>query len=73
MGDCLRCRISGPMTKEGFHEWYKYVYDEYLDIVICPEYKSLWYSTTNRDGYREYKSLSYNAREMSDQKSMYRK
>ena len=31
-----------PMTKEGFHEWYQYVYDEYLDIVICPEYKSLW-------------------------------
>ncbi len=35
-----------PMTKKGFHEWYKYVYDEYLDIVICPEYKSLLYSTT---------------------------
>ena len=48
-----------PMTKEGFHEWYKYVYDEYLDIIICPEYKSLKYSTTNRDGYREYKSLKY--------------
>lgn len=48
-----------PMTKEGFHEWYKYVYDEYLDIIICPEYKSLRYSTTNREGYREYKSLSY--------------
>ena len=48
-----------PMTKAGFHEWYKYVYDEYLDIVICPEYKSLPYSTTNREGYREYKSLSY--------------
>ena len=38
---------------------YKYVYDEYLDIVICPEYKSLLYSTTNRKGYREYKSLQY--------------
>lgn len=48
-----------PQTKKGFHEWYKYVYDEYLDIVICPEYKSLLYRTTNRDGYREYKSLSY--------------
>jgi len=47
------------MTKAGFHEWYKYVYDEYLDIVICPEYKSLRYTTTNREGYREYKSLSY--------------
>ena len=48
-----------PMGKKGFHEWYKYVYDEYLDIVICPEYKSLAYSTTNRNGYREYKSLPY--------------
>lgn len=48
-----------PMTKKGFHEWYKYVYDEYLNVVICPEYKSLKYSTTNRDGYQEYKSLSY--------------
>lgn len=48
-----------PMTKKGFHEWYKYVYDESLDIVICPEYKSLLYSTTNRKGYREYKSLKY--------------
>ena len=48
-----------PMTKEGLHEWYQYVYDEYLDIVIYPEYKSLRNSTTNREGYREYKSLSY--------------
>lgn len=47
------------MTKEGLHEWYKYVYNDYLDIVICPEYKSLKYSTTNREGYREYKSLNY--------------
>jgi len=48
-----------PMTKKGFHEWYQYVYDEYLDIVICPEYKSMPYSTTNRRGNREYKSLRY--------------
>lgn len=26
---------------------------------ICPEYKTLHYSTTNRAGYREYKSRSY--------------
>ena len=26
------------------------------DCVICPEYQLLKYSTTNRDGYREYKS-----------------
>ena len=34
----------------------KYVYDEYYDCIICPEYQILKYSTTNRDGYREYKS-----------------
>lgn len=44
------------MTKRGNHPWYEYVYDEYYDEVICPEYQTLKYSTTNRDGYREYKS-----------------
>ena len=43
---------------KGGHEWWKYVYDEYFDCVICPEYQVLKYSTTNRDGYREYKSNS---------------
>ena len=41
---------------KGGHEWWKYVYDEFYDCVICPEYQPLKYSTTNRDGYREYKS-----------------
>ena len=41
---------------KGGHEWWKYVYDEFYDCVICPEYNVLKYSTTNRDGYREYKS-----------------
>lgn len=45
-----------PMTKEGFFKKYEYVYDEYNDIYICPNDKILEYSTTNRDGYREYKS-----------------
>ena len=45
-----------PHTKKGNHPWYKYVYDEYYDEIICPEYHTLKYSTTNRDGYREYKS-----------------
>jgi len=48
-----------PMTKKGNLEWYKYVYDEYYDRIICPEYKSLNYSTTNKNGYREYKSRPY--------------
>ena len=45
-----------PMTKEGFFKKYEYVYDEYYDCVICPNNQILKYSTTNRDGYREYKS-----------------
>ena len=45
-----------PMTKEGFFRKYEYVYDEYYDVYICPNDQTLKYSTTNRDGYREYKS-----------------
>lgn len=45
-----------PMTKEGFFKKHEYVYDEYYDCYICPNNKVLPYSTTNRDGYREYKS-----------------
>ena len=45
-----------PMTKDGFFKKYEFVYDEYYDCVICPNDEALKYSTTNRDGYREYKS-----------------
>ena len=48
-----------PMTKDGFFKKYEYVYDEYYDCYICPEDRILRYSTTNRDGYREYKSCGY--------------
>ena len=48
-----------PMTKKGFFKKYEYVYDEHYDCVICPENQILSYSTTNREGYREYKSKSY--------------
>ena len=41
---------------KGGHEWWKYVYDEHYDCIICPEYQVLRYSTTDRDGYRHYKS-----------------
>ena len=44
-----------PMTKKGFFKKYEYVYDEYYDCYICPNNKILNYSTTNRNGYREYK------------------
>ncbi len=36
-----------------------YVYDECFGDVICPEYHTLHYSTTNREGYGEYKSRTY--------------
>ena len=45
-----------PQTKEGFFKKYEYVYDEYYDCYLCPNDKVLKYTTTNRDGYREYKS-----------------
>ena len=45
-----------PMTKDGFFKKYDYVYDEFYDCYICPNNEILRYSTTNRDGYREYKS-----------------
>lgn len=45
-----------PMTRQGFFKSYEYVYDEYHDCVLCPMNHVLPYSTTNRDGYREYKS-----------------
>lgn len=45
-----------PMTKDGFFRKYEYVYDEYYDCYICPQNQVLKYTTTNREGYREYKS-----------------
>lgn len=47
-----------PQTKDGFFKKYEYVYDEYYDCYICPVNKILSYSTTNREGYREYKSCA---------------
>ena len=55
-GRVLDTCYKRPMTMKGGHEWWKYVYDTYYDCIICPEYSVLKYSTTNRDGYREYKS-----------------
>lgn len=45
-----------PMTKKGFFRKHEYVYDEYYDCYLCPNDQVLKYSTTNREGYREYKS-----------------
>jgi len=43
-------------TKRGFYYKKDYVYDEFYDCVICPENQVLKYSTTNKNGYKEYKS-----------------
>lgn len=48
-----------PMSKKDFFKPYDYVYDKYYDCVICPENKVLSYATTNREGYREFKSKGY--------------
>lgn len=58
-GRILTSAYTRPKTKDGNHPWYTYVYDEFYDDVICPEYRLLHYATTNRDGYREYKSRPY--------------
>jgi hypothetical protein len=52
----LSTAYTRPQTMKGGHEWWKYVYDEYYDCVLCPESQPLQYKATNRDGYREYKS-----------------
>lgn len=48
-----------PMGKDEFFRPSEYIYDEYYDCILCPENHVLSYSTTNRDGYREYKSKPY--------------
>lgn len=45
-----------PMSKKGFFKKFEFVYDEYNDFYICPWEKELKYSTTDRDGYKLYKS-----------------
>jgi Transposase and inactivated derivatives len=45
-----------PMTKAGFFKKAEYVYDEYYDCILCPANQVLAYSTTNREGYQEFKS-----------------
>jgi len=45
-----------PHTKRGYFYKRDYVYDEFYDCVICPKNQILKYSTTNKLGYKEYKS-----------------
>lgn len=46
-----------PMTKDGYFKKNEYKYKEEDDLYLCPNNQILKYSTTNRDGYREYKSV----------------
>jgi transposase len=55
-GRSLSTAYKRPMNKPGFFRSYEYVYDEYYDCILCPNNQVLKYSTTNRDGYREFKS-----------------
>lgn len=45
-----------PNHKPGTFYKRQYLYDAYRDEYLCPQGQSLPYSTTNRLGYREYKS-----------------
>lgn len=47
-----------PMTKEGFFKKSEYSYEAEYDIYLCPNGKALSYTTTNKDGYKEYKSIA---------------
>ena len=47
-----------PGGKKGMMKKWQFVYDEHYDCYLCPNNHVLSYATTNRDGYREYKSDS---------------
>ena len=58
-GRVLSTAYKRPTSHRIGYRAHDYVYDEFYDCVICPENKVLHYSTTNREGYREYKSRPY--------------
>ena len=45
-----------PMTKKGYFKKHEYQYDSEKNQYVCPNGEILKYTTTNRKGYREYKS-----------------
>ncbi|MBD8038842.1 IS1182 family transposase [Solibacillus sp. A46] len=45
-----------PKTKDGFFRKHEYVYDEHYNCYICPNDQMLRYTTTTKEGYRQYKS-----------------
>ena len=49
-GRVLSTAYKRPQTLKGGHQWWKYVYDEHYDCVLCPEYQVLTYRTKVRVG-----------------------
>ena len=49
------------------------MYDEYFDDVICPGYRPLHCSTTNREGYQEYKKSGQSLPRFNYLKEVYRR
>ena len=45
-----------PNHKAGYFYRRDYVYDAEADVYLCPAEQRITYNTTNRHGYREYKS-----------------
>ncbi len=45
-----------PNHKKGYFYKRQYIYDRENDVYICPAEQRITYNTTNRLGYREYKS-----------------
>jgi len=55
-GQRLFTSYTRTKGKKGTLKKYEYVYDELYDIYICPNEKTLYYSSTTKEGYRKYKS-----------------
>jgi transposase len=43
-----------PRTKDGYMKKHEYIYDEYYDCYICPQGQILKYTTTTKNGKRQY-------------------
>ena len=62
-GRVLLAPYTRPKGRKGGLRQRDFVHDEYFDDIICPAYRTLHYVTTNRDGYREYRSRPYICRD----------
>ena len=55
-GKKIAIPYTRPKTQKGNFKHYEYIYDEANDFIICPNKKTLVYTTVNRDGYKLYKT-----------------